>query len=82
MVSAEWGTRNGLTSKFARPEPHGELMGYIYADVKQYTNITELKATIISCWENIEVFMLQKLVGSMCDCAFKVDLKQDSFTDY
>ena len=29
MVSAEWGTRNGLVSKFARPEPYGELMGHI-----------------------------------------------------
>jgi hypothetical protein len=29
VVSAEWGTRNGLASKFAEPEPHGELTGHI-----------------------------------------------------
>ena len=44
----------------------------VYAGGKQYTNITELKAAIISSWENIEVSKLQKLVGSMCDPAFKV----------
>jgi hypothetical protein len=52
----------------------------VYADSKQYTNITELKVAIISSWENIEVSTLQKLVGSMCDRAFKVVLKKGSFT--
>ena len=54
----------------------------VYVDGKQYTNITELKAAIIFSWENIEVSTLQKLVGSMCDRAFKVVLKQGSFTGY
>ena len=49
----------------------------VYADGKQYTNNTEMKV-IISSWENIEVSTLQKLVGSMCDRAFKVVLKQGS----
>ena len=46
----------------------------VFAEGKQYTNITEL--------ENIEVSTLQKLVGSMCDRAFMVVLKQGSFTMY
>ena len=56
----------------------------IYADGKQYTNITELKAAIIlfSTWENIELSTLQKLVGSMYDRTLKVVLKQDSFIGY
>ena len=37
----------------------------VYADGIQYTNITELKAAIMSSWENIEVSTLQKLVGNM-----------------
>ena len=54
----------------------------VYADDNQYTNNTELKAAIISSWENIGVLMLQKLVGSMCDRAFNVDLKHGSITGY
>ena len=60
----------------------GHLCHSVYADGKQYTNITELKAAFVSSWENVEVSTLQKLVVSMCDRAFKVVLKQGSFTGY
>ena len=67
MVSAEWGTRNGLTSKFAGPKPHGELMGRlcsVYADGKQYIHITESRHYIFlgiyrgihtgeTCWQHV-----------------------------
>jgi hypothetical protein len=56
--------------------------GKVYADGKQCTNITELKSVIIFSWENIEISTLQKLVGSMCDRAFKVVLEQGSFAGY
>jgi hypothetical protein len=54
----------------------------VYADGKVYTNITELKAAIISSCQNIEVSTLKKFVDSMCDRAFKVILKQGSFIGY
>jgi hypothetical protein len=44
----------------------------VYADGKPYSNIRELKAAIPSSWETIEVSMLQKLVGSLCDHVIKV----------
>ena len=54
----------------------------VYADGKSYINITELKVAIISSWKSVEVFMLQKLLGSMCNRAFNVVLKQVSFAGY
>ena len=51
-----------------------------YADGKQYTNIAELKAIIISSWENIEMSTQKKLVDSMGNRVFMVVLKQGSFT--
>ena len=54
----------------------------VRADDIEYTNITELKAAIISSLENIEVSRLQKNVSSMCDRSSEIVLKQCSFTGY
>ena len=45
----------------------GILCRTVYADGKQYNNVGELRTSIISAWENVNVYVLQKLVNSMCD---------------
>ena len=50
----------------------GILCRTVYAEEKQYTNIGELRTSIISAWENLNAYVLQKLVNGMCDRVFKV----------
>ena len=60
----------------------GILCRSVYGDGKQYNNVGELRTSIISTWENVNVSVLQKLVNSMCDRVFKAVVKLGSFTGY
>ena len=86
MVFAEWSTCNGMAHKFARSDPMENLWNIlcraVYADGKQYNNVGELRTSIISAWDNVNVYVLQKFVNIMCVRVFKVVVKQGSFTGY
>ena len=60
----------------------GILCRTVYADGKPYNNVAELRTSIISAWENVNVTALQTLVNSMCDRVFKVVVKQGNLTGY
>ena len=60
----------------------GILCRTVYADGKQYNNVGELRTSIISVWENVNVSVMQKLVNNICDRVLKLVVKQGSFTGY
>uniref|UniRef100_T1IMZ2 Uncharacterized protein n=1 Tax=Strigamia maritima TaxID=126957 RepID=T1IMZ2_STRMM len=57
----------------------GLLSRAVNANGQQYNNIVELKAAIISKWEEIEQNQLKTLVNSMPNRLFKVIHKQGKF---
>ena len=57
----------------------GVLCRTVYADGKQYADVSELQTAIITAWENMEVSLLQKLVNGMCERVSDVILNHGSF---
>ena len=85
----EWFLQNGVyvmewPANSPYPNPMENLWGIlcrtVYADGNQYNNVGELRTSVISTWENVNVSVLQKLVNRICDRVFKVVVKQGSFT--
>jgi hypothetical protein len=48
------------------------LASNVYANGRQFASVEELKARIKTCWEEIEVAMIEKLVDSMPKIIFEV----------
>jgi hypothetical protein len=54
----------------------------VYANGRQFASVEELKARIKTCWEEIEVAMLEKLVDSMPKRIFEVIKSDGGHTVY
>lgn len=60
----------------------GILTRKVYSENKQYSSIQELKKSILSAWEGIEVETLEDLVKSMENRIFIVINKNGGYTGY
>ena len=58
------------------------LVRAVYANGKQYALVSELKATIIYHWNEIDQNTLKSLVSSMPDRVFTLISKSGAYTDY
>ena len=60
----------------------GIMANEMYKNGRQYDRISDLKASLIECWNNISDDVLKKLINSMKDRIFEVIRNNGSHTHY
>lgn len=60
----------------------GTLVRRVYAENKQYDNVTELKSAILKEWENLEIDLIRNHITSMKKRVFEVIKKLGKAINY